>query len=80
VIDAAANFTQTFQRDGRTIRGKVNLMAGRDPVRGREEPSRGQLMLIQDSGQMDTMYFEFTGPATMDVQNIDGTKFTATKR
>jgi hypothetical protein len=76
-IDANANYTQAFQRDGRTIRGKVNLQAGRNPVR---QPMTGTLMLIPDDGPMGTIYFEFTGPNQMAVQDLDGTKFTATRR
>lgn len=67
-IDGAANYTQTFQRDGRTVQGKASLQG------------RGVLMLIPDGGQMDTLYFEATGPNTMDVQMLEGTKYKATKR
>jgi Tfp pilus assembly protein PilF len=78
-IDAAANYTRTFARDGQTSRGRITAQTGRDPVRGGEEPSRGQLILIPDSGEMRTLYYEFKAPNLMEITDLDGTKYTARK-
>ena len=67
-IDGAANFSQVFPREGRTVRGKASLQA------------RGVLMLIGEDGRLDTLYFESTGQNTMDVQMLEGARYRATKR
>ena len=66
--------------DGSTSQGKMDVQIGRDPVRGRPEPSRGQMMLYDEtSGQIGTMWYEFTGEGLMEITEMDSTKY-ATKR
>ncbi len=66
--------------DGSTSEGKMDVQIGRDPVRGRPEPSRGQMMLYDEvSGQIGTMWYEFTGDGVMEITEMDSTKYV-TKR
>ncbi|HEY6084196.1 MAG TPA: hypothetical protein VIU63_02305, partial [Nitrospira sp.] len=66
--------------DGSTSQGKMDIQIGRDPVRGRSDPSRGQMMLYDEtSGQIGTMWYEFTGEGVMEIQEMDSTKYV-TKR
>lgn len=66
--------------DGSTSTGKMNIQLGRDPVRGRPDPSRGQMMLYDEtSGQIGTMWYEFTGEGAMEITEMDSTKYN-TKR
>ena len=66
--------------DGSTSTGKMNIQIGRDPVRGRPDPSRGQMMLYDEtSGQIGTMWYEFTGEGAMEITEMDSTTYT-TKR
>lgn len=81
VIDSGANYSITYQRDGRTVRGKVSSQSGRYRFGGAQEAQTGQLMFIPDGGaQMGTMYYEFTAPNQIAITDLDGTKYTATKR
>lgn len=78
-IEADAKFT-LISTDGSTSQGKMDVQVGRDPVRGRPEPSRGQMMLYDEtSGQIGTMWYEFTGEGQMEITEMDSTKYT-TKR
>jgi len=66
--------------DGSTSAGKMDVQIGRDPVRGRPEPSRGQMMLYDETtGQIGTMWYEFTDDGTMEITEMDSTKYV-TKR
>ncbi|MCW5798407.1 MAG: tetratricopeptide repeat protein [Nitrospira sp.] len=66
--------------DGSTSEGKMDVKIGRDPVRGRPDPSRGQMMLyVETSGQIETMWYEFTGEGAMEITEMDSTKYV-TKR
>ncbi len=74
-----ARYTLTSS-DGSMSEGKMNIQIGRDPVRGRPEPSRGQMMLYDETtGQIGTMWYEFTGEGAMDITEMDSTKY-ASKR
>ncbi|MCE7978218.1 MAG: hypothetical protein DYH03_13995 [Nitrospira sp. NTP1] len=78
-IEADAKFT-LISTDGSTSQGKMDVQVGRDPVRGRPEPSRGQMMLYDEtSGQIGTMWYEFTDEGQMEITEMDSTKY-ATKR
>ena len=78
-IESDANY-KLLSTDGSISQGKMDVQIGRDPVRGRSEPSRGQLMLYDEtSGQIGTMWYEFTGPDVMEITEMDSTKYT-TKR
>jgi hypothetical protein len=78
-IESNANY-KLVSTDGSTSQGKMDVQIGRDPVRGRSEPSRGQMMLYDEtSGQIGTMWYEFTGPDVMEITEMDSTKYT-TKR
>jgi tetratricopeptide (TPR) repeat protein len=66
--------------DGSTSAGKMDVQIGRDPVRGRPEPSRGQMMLYDEtSGQIGTMWYEFVEDGVMEITELDSTKYV-TKR
>ena len=78
-IEADANYT-LVSTDGSTSQGKMDVQMGRDPVRGRPEPSRGQMMLYDEtSGQIGTMWYEFTERDVMEITEMDSTKYV-TKR
>ena len=76
-IDQSANYVMTSQ-DGTTSRGKVNVQG--NPVRGRDEPSSGQMFLISPDGASDTLYFEFVGRDALQITAQDGTKYTARRQ
>jgi hypothetical protein len=62
--------------DGSTSEGKMDVQIGRDPVRGRPEPSRGQMMLFDEtSGQIGTMWYEFQSQDVMEITEMDSTKY-----
>lgn len=66
--------------DGSTSAGKMDVQIGRDPVRGRPEPSRGQMMLYDEtSGQIGTLWYEFVEDGVMEITEMDSTKYI-TKR
>jgi hypothetical protein len=78
-IEANADYS-LVSTDGSTSRGKMDVQMGRNPVRGRVEPSRGQMMLYDEtSGQIGTMWYEFTDAETMEITEMDSTKYQ-TKR
>jgi hypothetical protein len=71
---------QLVSTDGSTSAGKMDVQIGRDPVRGRPEPSRGQMMLYDEtSGQIGTMWYEFVEDGVMEITEMDSTKYV-TKR
>ena len=74
-IEPDANY-RLVSTDGSTSEGKMDVQVGRDPVRGRQEPSRGQMMLYDEtSGQIGTLWYEFTGEGVMEVTEMDSTKY-----
>ncbi len=78
-IEADASY-RLVSTDGSTSQGKMDVQMGRDPVRGRPEPSRGQMMLYDEtSGQIGTMWYEFTERDVMEITEMDSTKYV-TKR
>jgi hypothetical protein len=78
-IEADADYS-LVSTDGSISQGKMNVQMGRDPVRGRVEPSRGQMMLYDEtSGQIGTMWYEFTDAETMEITEMHSTKYQ-TKR
>ncbi|MGQ0812359.1 MAG: tetratricopeptide repeat protein [Nitrospiraceae bacterium] len=80
-VQANADFTLMSQNDGATSRGKIDVLVGRDVVRGRSEPSRGQMMLYDEtSGQIGTMYYEFVDRHVMQITDLDGTKYEARRK
>jgi hypothetical protein len=59
----------------------MNVQIGRDMGRGRPEPSRGQMMLFDEtSGQVSTMWYEFTDRDVMQIIDLDGTKYEARRK
>lgn len=76
-IESDASY-RLVSADGSTSAGKMDVQIGRDPVRGRPEPSRGQMMLYDEvSGQIGTMWYEFTGNGVMEITELDSTKYAA---
>jgi hypothetical protein len=42
----------------------------------RPDPTRGQMMLYDEvSGQLGTMWYEFTGEGVMEITEMDSTKY-----
>jgi hypothetical protein len=79
-IEANADYS-LVSTDGSTSHGKMDVQTGRDPVRGRVEPSRGQMMLYDEtSGQIGTIWYEFTDGGVMDVTELDSTKYSARRQ
>ena len=79
-IEANADYS-LVSTDGSTSKGKMDVQTGRDPVRGRPEPSRGQMMLYDIvSGQIGTMWYEFTDGGVMEVTEMDSTKYKARRK
>jgi hypothetical protein len=75
-IEANADYTLTSASDGSTSRGKMDVQMGRETGRARPEPSRGQMMLYDDtSGQIGTMWYEFTERDVMEITEMDSTKY-----
>lgn len=80
-VEPNADYTLVSKNDGTTTRGKMNVQVGRDVVRGRSEPSRGQMMLLDaTSGQIGTMWYEFTDRDVMRITDLDGTTYEARRR
>jgi predicted Zn-dependent protease len=78
-IESDASY-KLISTDGSTSQGKMDVQIGRDPVRGRPDNTRGQMMLYDEvSGQIGTMWYEFTGEGVMEIQEMDSTKYV-TKR
>jgi Flp pilus assembly protein TadD len=74
-IESDARYT-LVSTDGSTSQGKMDVQIGRDAVRGRSEPSHGQMMLYDEtSGQIGTMWYEFTGEGVMEITEMDSTKY-----
>jgi tetratricopeptide (TPR) repeat protein len=79
-IEADASY-RLVSTDGSSSQGKMDVQMGRDPVRGRPEPSRGQMMLYDEtSGQIGTMWYEFTGPDVMEITEMDSTKYNTRRQ
>jgi tetratricopeptide (TPR) repeat protein len=75
-IEANADYTLLSVNDGATSKGKMDVQMGRDTGRGRPEPSRGQMMLYDEtSGQIGTMWYEFTERDVMEITEMDSTKY-----
>ena len=80
-VDASANYTLVSANDGVTTRGKMNIQMGRDMSRGGLEPARGQMMLFDETtGQVGTMWYEFTERDVMQITDLDGTKYEARRK
>lgn len=79
-IESDASY-KLVSTDGSTSQGKMDVQIGRDPVRGRSEPSRGQMMLYDEtSGQIGTMWYEFTGSDVMEITEMDSTKYVTRRQ
>lgn len=79
-IGADASY-RLVSTDGSTSQGKMDVQIGRDPVRGRPEPSRGQMMLYDEtSGQIGAMWYEFKDRGVMEITEMDSTKYEARRR
>lgn len=78
-IESNASY-RLVSTDGSTSEGKMDVQIGRDPMRGKPEPSRGQMTLYDEtSGQIGTLWYEITGEGVMEITEMDSTKY-ATKR
>lgn len=79
-IEANADYS-LVSTDGSTSQGKMDVQTGHDPVRGRPEPSRGQMMLYDVvSGQIGTMWYEFTDGGVMEITEMDSTKYSTRRQ
>lgn len=79
-VEANANYTLVLKADGSATRGKMDVQGGRHVVRGRPEPSRGQMMLYDETGQVLTMYYEFVDRNVMQIIDLDGTHYQARRK
>ena len=78
-IEADAKF-MLVSTDGSTSQGKMDIQIGRDPVRGGPNPLAAKwCSTTRRSGQIGTMWYEFTGEDLMEITEMDSTKY-ATKR
>lgn len=79
-IEADASFTLTMRSDGSVRKGKVDVQAARTANRSAGEPSRGQMMLYEDRGEVGTMWYESQDGGRMEITDLDGTKYDARRR
>jgi tetratricopeptide (TPR) repeat protein len=78
-IESNASY-RLVSSDGTTSQGKMDTPVGRETVRGLPVEPRGQMMLYDETtGQIGTMWFEFTEQDVMQITEMDGTKYV-TKR
>lgn len=79
-IGADASY-RLVSTDGSISEGKMDVQMGRVTGRARPEPSRGQMMLYDEtSGQIGTMWYEFTGEGMMEITEMDSTKYVTKRR
>lgn len=80
-IENSSNYTLVSTNDGSAKRGMIHMQGGRGKGHGRPEPSSGQMMLYDDtSGQMGTMWFEFTDTNVMQITDLDGIVYQAQRQ
>jgi hypothetical protein len=79
-IEGNAAYTLVSQNDGSTTRGKIDVRGTRSAARDQSEPASGQMMLLDDSGEVSTIWYEFVGKDTMRITDLDGTKYDARRR
>ncbi|MBA5865441.1 MAG: hypothetical protein GDA67_01960 [Nitrospira sp. CR1.3] len=78
-IESNAHYKLT-STDGSISQGKMDIQIGHMSYPRRVDPSRGQMMLYDEvSGQIGTMWYEFTGDGVMEITEMDSTKYV-TKR
>jgi tetratricopeptide (TPR) repeat protein len=78
-IESNASY-KLVSTDGSTSEGKMDVQIGVLAYPRRPDPSRGQMMLYDEvSGQIGTMWYEFTGEGVMEITEMDSTKYV-TKR
>ncbi len=54
----------------------MNVQPGRNPNSGRPEPLQGQMLLYDEiSGQVGTLYHDFTKSQAMKIVDPDGIKY-----
>ena len=74
-IEADASY-KLVSSDGSTTQGKMDVQGGRYRGRGSMDASRGQLMLYDaTSGEISTMWYEFTDAEAMEITDDDGTQY-----
>ena len=79
-IEANASYT-LVSTDGSTSQGKMDVKAGRDPVQGKPDGTRGQMMLYDgESGRINTMWYEFNDAEVLEILEMEGTKYRARRQ
>jgi tetratricopeptide (TPR) repeat protein len=79
-IESNAQYTLISQSDGTTRKGKMDVQRRHDPVRGGTDPSEGQMMMYDESGEIKTMWYEVVDQDAMKVTDLDGTKYMLRRR
>lgn len=77
-IDADASFALTSKQG--TRQGKVDIQVARMTRRTSEDPARGQMMLLEPSGEIGTLWYEFVDQDRMHVTDLEGTEYEAKRR
>jgi tetratricopeptide (TPR) repeat protein len=74
-IESNASY-KLVSTDGSTSEGKMDVQIGVLTYPRRPDPTRGQMMLYDEvSGQLGTMWYEFTGEGVMEITEMDSTKY-----
>jgi tetratricopeptide (TPR) repeat protein len=79
-IEGNASYTLVTQSDGTTSRGKMDAQGGGHARIGGSEPSQGQMMMYEESGEIRTMWYEFVDQDAMKVTDLDGTTYNLRRR
>lgn len=67
--------------DGSISEGKMDVQIGHMSYPRGVDPSRGQMMLYNEtSGQIGTMWYEFTDNGVMEITEMDSTKYVTKRR
>lgn len=80
-IQPDSSYTLTTVTDGATISGSAYLQGQQRGRRSKAEPSNGQILLHDEqSGQIGSMSYEFTGKDTLQLIGASGTKYTTARQ
>ena len=75
-IEANATYQLKAANEGVVSRGMMTVQPGRNLNSGRPEPLQGQMLLYDEiSGQVGTLYHDFTKSQAMEIVDPDGIKY-----
>lgn len=79
-IESNARFELASGKDGPVSRGVIDVKPGRHPETGRVEPKIGQMLLMDEgSGDLRTLYHDFTRPEALELIDMDGMKYRVSR-